>query len=691
MEERIPMVNVTARIMDQAGRPVSRARITLRLATIERYCGLIVPREVSQYTDANGAAVLRVWPNELGTEGSEYMATIMYGDASSGAGGCGCASSGGVLAQSQRFRVVVPNADCNLFDICDLPPYEQRGSGLVISAEIASFASQAANSADAARAAATACELAQDGMRGFADSAKASANLAGQAAAQAQASERRASGIIAGVDDRISRFETSVAEQAERSAAKIVAQATLCASQEKDAALLAIEAASGEALAEIANTAQSARADGRDAIMAARESALFDLEGKGAQIVSDMREEIALFGADFEALTERAEGAAKRAGCSAASAANSATKACACAGLAQSASQGLELLRDETLIAARQAETAKACADEIASRVDRTADLMGRNVELAAGSAKVAQEAARSADCSAIAAKQSADLAGGLQQAMAGDREAISGAVERVEKAAGDAQAAGNLCESYLNRTLNAQACADSAAKAAEAAGIRVKEDAAKAAENARVCGELEDACTWAAEKAIRAKEACDQNAAKSGEDRAVVEGLAADVAKAVSDKALELITPQVVAEAIDQAIAGAEEARDQARAAADDCRDQIALCEAEVLKAANEVARAALEADRAAGNADQAKAFAGEAKRQADEATIRADMANQAKEGSEAARDGANEARDQAEGFAARLADAARDPARLAGMLGQIITLGDRLFKLELAQLGAF
>lgn len=58
----IPMVNVTARIMDQRGRPVQRARITMRLTTVERFCGFVVPREVTAHTDNDGIAVLRVWP-----------------------------------------------------------------------------------------------------------------------------------------------------------------------------------------------------------------------------------------------------------------------------------------------------------------------------------------------------------------------------------------------------------------------------------------------------------------------------------------------------------------------------------------------------------------------------------------------------------------------------------------------------
>lgn len=62
----LPTVNVTARVYDQSGKPVHKAVVTMRLTTVERYSGYIVPREVRAETDAAGKAVLAVWPNELG-------------------------------------------------------------------------------------------------------------------------------------------------------------------------------------------------------------------------------------------------------------------------------------------------------------------------------------------------------------------------------------------------------------------------------------------------------------------------------------------------------------------------------------------------------------------------------------------------------------------------------------------------
>lgn len=187
--ERIPMVNVTARVNDQSGRPVQRARVTMRLTTIERYCGLVVPREITQYTDASGVAILRVWPNELGTEGSEYMVTIMYGDAKmSESAQCGCSPA----TQSQRFRAVVPNVDCDLFDIVDLPPYEHRGSGLVITSEVASHANRAGAAADRAENAAERVEIARTEAEAFASESKAARDGANISSNEAQKQASRA-------------------------------------------------------------------------------------------------------------------------------------------------------------------------------------------------------------------------------------------------------------------------------------------------------------------------------------------------------------------------------------------------------------------------------------------------------------------------------------------------------------------
>lgn len=427
MAETIPMVNVTARVLDQNGRPVQRARITMRLTTVEKFCGLIIPRETSQYTDADGRAVLRVWPNELGTEHSEYMVSILMGDA--GCGGCGGQTS---VTQHKRFYVVVPNVDCNLFDIADLPPYEHRGSGQVITDEVASWAHQAANSADAARTAAQGAQAARDEFEGLAIRADTSARAADNSAKGAAASERRAQAIIDSIDSSVQHFEASVVERTEKTAQRLTTQATNCIRQSETVALEAIESKTGEVLTEIATRGAEAQQGAQAAIGTAKEKALVALDEKGERIFSDFREEAALFGADFEALTERAEVSAKRAGCSAASAANSATKACLCADRAEKAAVGIEKGMEEALAAAAQAKSEHACAHADAVCAENAATSAQIDAAKAEASAISAEKSAEQADCSAKQACKCARTALEAKEQVAEDKAYIDANVPKV-------------------------------------------------------------------------------------------------------------------------------------------------------------------------------------------------------------------------------------------------------------------
>lgn len=483
--EKIPMVNVTARILDQTGRPVARARITMRLTNIERYCGLIVPREVTQYTDANGVAVLRVWPNELGTECSEYMVTIMYGDASVANGGCGgCGSP--TSAMSQRFRVVVPNCDCNLFDITDLPPYEQRGSGQVITSEVAAYAAQAANAADRANKIAQSVNAVQGNVEGLVQRADAANSAAQTASANAQKQAQRAQAIIDSVDGAILNFETSVIERTEKTANRLTTNATACIRQAEEAALTSIENRTGDALTEISKRGSEMQQAALEAIAAKRESALLDLDEVARREREEFREEARLFGEDFEALTERAETAAKRAGCSAASAANSATRACLCAERAENAATGVEKAKDEAVAAANKAQTSEQCAEAAATRAVNAADSAMQSADFAAGSAKAALEAVKAADCSAELARQQAAMAHDAQVATRKDKERAEEIAANMEQAIHD-KAVELLTPQIVSDAIDAAIIeADTAAQCANEALEMAKEEAGNAEESAQ-------------------------------------------------------------------------------------------------------------------------------------------------------------------------------------------------------------
>lgn len=110
--DKLPLVDVTARIHDQQGRPCAGAVVRMRLCSPDKYQGLVVPREVSGTTDADGCCVLRVFPNALGYEGSVYDVHISF--PASGAGG---------LRRSGRAGPAADHPSESLCAQCGLQPH----------------------------------------------------------------------------------------------------------------------------------------------------------------------------------------------------------------------------------------------------------------------------------------------------------------------------------------------------------------------------------------------------------------------------------------------------------------------------------------------------------------------------------------------------------------------------------------
>ena len=104
----IPVVNVTFTAFDQSGAPVSGGRVTARLDRTETHNGFVVPEEVTATTDASGVAVLPLWPNALGVDGSLYRVRAWNPDT------------------GRKFldtTISVPNSDCALEQIVLQEPY----------------------------------------------------------------------------------------------------------------------------------------------------------------------------------------------------------------------------------------------------------------------------------------------------------------------------------------------------------------------------------------------------------------------------------------------------------------------------------------------------------------------------------------------------------------------------------------
>ena len=115
----IPTVMVTVRLHDQDGDPEIGASVKAKLMTSERYNGYIVPEEYTGQTDETGCCTIALFPNELGTEGSEYRFKMMPRN-----------------GKAITVYASIPNKNCFLEEICDLEPYPVRGAGAIITSEV---------------------------------------------------------------------------------------------------------------------------------------------------------------------------------------------------------------------------------------------------------------------------------------------------------------------------------------------------------------------------------------------------------------------------------------------------------------------------------------------------------------------------------------------------------------------------
>lgn len=72
----LPTCRVTATILDQHGQPVPGALVLAVLDRTDRYNGLVAPSRTRTRSDDAGQVVLDLFPNVLGSEGSQYQVTI---------------------------------------------------------------------------------------------------------------------------------------------------------------------------------------------------------------------------------------------------------------------------------------------------------------------------------------------------------------------------------------------------------------------------------------------------------------------------------------------------------------------------------------------------------------------------------------------------------------------------------------
>lgn len=401
----IPTVNVTARVYEQSGKPVHKAVVTLRLTTVERYAGYIVPKEVRAETDTAGKAALAVWPNTLGTEKSEYRVHINYPhngcESSCFAGGSGSVSG----------YAVVPDHDCDLQDIMELPPTEYRGAGQVITSEVAMYAGQASAARDSAQSYAQAAQSTVELCTQAADKAGAAQTTAQIAAQLATVKAEEAEELVQRADDRIVYFEEEVTRRVETEANRLTTAATATITSSKNEALTQLEQRATQVIMEVTDTAIDLKVDAVNAVTRAKDQALDALDKGKEDGLAAFHEEGELFREDFLQLTDRAESAAKKAGCASIAAQNHANRACECSKNAELAADAVAKVEANVIEAARAAELSKICAEAAATTATVKAAEINAKVETAITAAGDAKLSAQNARRDAVLAEQALDAA----------------------------------------------------------------------------------------------------------------------------------------------------------------------------------------------------------------------------------------------------------------------------------------
>ncbi|MBI9113172.1 hypothetical protein [Maridesulfovibrio ferrireducens] len=253
----VPTVNVTIQVNDSLGNPVEGARVSAKLSTTEKYNGFVAPQVANGISDATGVTVLALFPNELGSENSEYAFKILL-----------------PTGKSIKLDAVVPNMDCNLFEIANIPPFPRSYVGETFNASVI----EAKDQAEVAKAAAATSEA----------NALASENNASQFSADAQQSKSDALSSSVSASTSAGQAETSkIAAESARDAAQA---AKVGAESARDGAVVAKGEAESLA-ASIPAIIDTEKSTAVTEITAAESSALTYIEsakGEAVGFIADM-------------------------------------------------------------------------------------------------------------------------------------------------------------------------------------------------------------------------------------------------------------------------------------------------------------------------------------------------------------------------------------------------------------------
>lgn len=247
----IPTVKVLIELYDQNGNPIPAAPITARLTGIEVYQGYILVKDVFAKTDAQGIALMDLWPNALGATQSTYLFRITNPQ----------------TGRVEEITASLPNVPAGqilpLHVVANLPPYEGKTDGqIALDAAIAA----ALPATTAATTAQQAAMQAQNALDTTLPAINAAAQQALNAAAAAKISAQNAASsetVVVSQSSTITLSTNLIRSQAQFTKQFPAYQADLANSQLNQAVLNAANSAtqasnSAGAAANQANTATTA-------------------------------------------------------------------------------------------------------------------------------------------------------------------------------------------------------------------------------------------------------------------------------------------------------------------------------------------------------------------------------------------------------------------------------------------------
>lgn len=412
---QITTVPVTLRAFDQSGNPVVGARVLAKLNRTEQSNGFVVPEQVEGITNAQGIAVLNLWPNELGSNGSSYRIRAWNPDTGS---------------KFLDASAVVPNAPADIDEIILKQPYP---------------------AVDAAEAALIAVNLAKSEV------------LAGAASASASAQEAAAS--VGQISDEVQQAQDAAAEAS--ISAGLAAQAiSTTQSKATEAANSAAAAAESATAASASSTTAGASASAAQAFKSdAADSAALALTRATAAATSATNAATSATAAAASAST-----ASAKAGEASTSATTASDAAVSASSSATTASAQATTATDKAAEATTRANNAAASATAAANSAT-TALTSASNAAASATAASTSASGAATSATNAATARSAAESARDLATTKA--TEAVSASVSAMSSAS-NAAASATVATTKAGEAASSASAANDAKVAAETAAANV-------------------------------------------------------------------------------------------------------------------------------------------------------------------------------------------------------------------------